>query len=91
MDVAAAPERKGDQACTNGMIGKPIDDNERTGLSILLIGIKGDRISGRHVAPGDVVQDERRGGKMLPGVNVDPVLDRRNRNRRGLGADPRQI
>ncbi len=43
--LRAAPEFKGDQTGPHGLVGKPIYDDESAGLSILLIGVEGDRIS----------------------------------------------
>jgi hypothetical protein len=46
MNIGPAPQPKGDHAGRNGMIGKAVDDDERAGLAVRLVGIEGDRDRG---------------------------------------------
>ena len=91
VDIGAAPQPEGDHAGADRMIGEAVDDDERAGAAILVVGIEGDREARRQVADRDVVELERRRGEMLAGVDVDLVFDRGDRHRRGLGADAAQI
>ena len=91
MEIGAAAQPEGDHAGADGVVGETVDDDERTGPPVSLIGIERDRDAGRQIAKADVVEGERVGGEVLAGIGVDPVFERRNRNRHGLGADAREI
>ena len=77
MDVGAAAQPERDHAGADGVVGKAVDDDERAGLAVLLIGIEGDRSGRGEIAEADLVEAERVRGQMLARIDVDLVFERR--------------
>ena len=91
MDVGAAAQTESNHAGANSMIGKSVDDDERAGFPVLLVGIESDGNRGRQVAKGDVVQFELGCRKMITRVHVNLVFDRSDRHWHDLRPDAAQV
>ena len=75
MDIGRAPEPVGDHAGAGGLVGQPVDQDERAGVAIVEIWIVGDRHGGREIAETDLVEVEPLGGELVVGVDVEPMLE----------------
>ena len=86
MDVARPPQREADHPGRGGLLGRAVDQDKAAGIAACLIWIEGDRHVGRDIAKADFVRCERARRRMGPGIDIDPVLQRRNRRRDRAGA-----
>ncbi len=80
VDVGGAAQREVDQARARGGVGGAVDQDEGAGVAVLGVGVEGDRRRGGEVAEADLVQPQRLGGIVLQRVDVDPVLQIRDRD-----------
>ncbi len=91
MNVGCAAQPEADHARARGGVGEAVDQDERAGGAILLIGIKCHGHGGRQIAQPDLVQGKRLGGNVFQGVDVDLVLESGDARRHVLGADTHQV
>ena len=70
---------------------KSVDDDERTGRTILGIGVERHRRRTGYVAEADVIERERISSKVLADIYVDLVLNRGETNGSRLGADADEV
>jgi len=91
VDVARPAQAELDHAGSDGLVGRPIDQDEGAEVAALGIRAKGDRVAEMKVAESDLVEIQGAAGSLLARVDVDLVLDRGDRGCHLLGAELQEV
>ncbi len=91
VDVPGCAQREPEHPGGDGAEREAVDEDEATGVPVLRVGVKRDRLVQLKVADADLVQLEVAGGDVLERVDVVLVLDRRDGRADRLGAAAQQV
>ena len=91
VDIVGAAQRELQHPGAHGLVGQPVDQDEAAGVAVLGVGVESNRLVELELADADLVQLELLCGEMLERVDVDLVLERRDRRGHGLRADLQQV
>ena len=86
VNVVGPPQGEVQQAGADRIVRQAVDQDETAGISVLPIGVEGDRAIHREVAHADLVQLEPLRGEVLQGIDVHAIF--RVGDRRGHGLRP---
>ena len=89
--VGRAPQRVAQHPRADRVVGDAVDEDERARLAVVVVGVEGDRAVELEVADPDLVELELGRGEVLARVDVELVLERRDRRGGDLRADPHQV
>ena len=89
--VGRAPQRVAQHPRADRVVGDAVDEDERARLAVVVVGVEGDLAVELEVADPDLVELELGRGEVLARVDVELVLQRRDRRGGDLRADPHQV
>ena len=90
-DVVRAAQREVQQAGADRVVRDAVDEDEAARVAVLRVRVEGDRLAQLDVDDADLVQLEVVRGDAVERVDVELVLDRRDRGRDRLRPDAHEI
>jgi hypothetical protein len=91
VDVVGPAQRELQQACADGVVREPVDQDETAGLAVVAVRVERDGPVEADVADADLVELELLRSQVLERIDVDLVARRRDARRHGARADLQQV
>jgi hypothetical protein len=91
MDVAGPPKAEGDHPSARRLVREAVDQDEGAGVAIGGVGVERHGRRGRQIAVPDLVEAQGFVRQMRQGLDVDPMLQRRDGRRHRAGPDLQEI